>query len=377
LGDGPRTYRRELNTMPQWAGSCWYYLRYADPDNDQVFADPEVERYWMTPGGVDLYVGGPEHAVLHLMYARFWHKVLFDRGLVSTPEPFARLVNQGMITADAFTDERGVYVPAAEVTLSADGSARYDGRPVTKRSGKMGKSKKNGISPDEMYRRYGADTLRLYEMAMGPIESDKPWRTDDVVGMHRFLQRLWRCMVDEQTGELTVSDAPLDQPELRELHGTIAAVRRDVGLLRFNTAIARLTELTTKAAAISAASGTLPRGLAEPLVLMVAPLAPHIAEELWARLGHAGSLAYADFPVADEALASAESVTMAVQVNGRTRFTITVSPDASTDEIEAVLSGHPAFAEHTVGRSIDRLVIVPGRIVNLVVSTPVPAAPAP
>ncbi len=190
LGDGRRAYRRELNTMPQWAGSCWYYLRYLDPANDAAFVDPAVERYWMEPGGVDLYVGGVEHAVLHLLYARFWHKVLFDLGLVSTPEPFARLVNQGMIQADAFTDERGIYVPAADVVVAPGGAASYQGRPVSRRSGKMGKSLKNGVSPEEMYRRYGADTLRLYEMAMGPLEADKPWRTDDVIGVHRLLQRL-------------------------------------------------------------------------------------------------------------------------------------------------------------------------------------------
>ena len=182
LGDGPRIYRRELNTMPQWAGSCWYYLRYLDPADDQAFVDPAVERYWMTspddgPGGVDLYVGGVEHAVLHLLYARFWQKVLYDLGLVSTPEPFARLVNQGMIQAEAFVDERGSYVPAADVVIAADGSASYHGRPVRRRAGKMGKSLKNGISPDQIYQQYGADTLRLYEMAMGPLEVDKPWRT--------------------------------------------------------------------------------------------------------------------------------------------------------------------------------------------------------
>jgi leucyl-tRNA synthetase len=374
LGDGLRSYRRELNTMPQWAGSCWYYLRYTDPDNEDAFADPEVERYWMMPGGVDLYVGGAEHAVLHLLYARFWHKVLHDRGLVSTPEPFARLVNQGMVTADAFMDERGRYVPATEVSAAPDGSASYRGRPVTRRSGKMGKSLKNGISPDEMYQRYGADTLRLYEMAMGPIESDKPWQTDDVVGVHRFLQRLWRTMVDEQTGELTVTDAPLDADLLHALHATITAVRRDFGLLRFNTAIARLMELTTTAARISAGAGGLPRDLAGPLVLMVAPLAPHVAEELWARLGHGQSLAYADYPAADADLATKQSVTVPVQVNGRTRFTITVPSGADRDAIESVLAGHPAFAEHTAGHAIERLVIVPDRIVNVVTSVSTPAS---
>ena len=229
LGDGLARYRRELNTMPQWAGSCWYYLRYLDPGNDAAFVDPVVERYWMEPGGVDLYIGGVEHAVLHLLYARFWHKVLYDLGLVSTSGPFARLVNQGMIQADAFIDERGIYGQAAGRRRgAADGSASYQGRPVTRRSGKMGKSLKNGVSPEEMYRRYGADTLRLYEMAMGPLEVDKPWRTDDVIGVHRFLQRLWRSLVDEQTGEPTVSDAPLDAAAEHALHATIAAVRRDL-----------------------------------------------------------------------------------------------------------------------------------------------------
>jgi leucyl-tRNA synthetase len=240
----------------------------------------------------------------------------------------------------------------------------------------MGKSLKNGIGPDEMYERYGADTLRLYEMAMGPIESDKPWRTDDVVGVHRFLQRLWRSMISEQTGDLTVSDAPLDPDTQHELHATIAAVRRDFGLLRFNTAIARLIELTTTAARISATAGALPRGLAEPLVLMVAPLAPHIGEELWARLGHDDSLAYVDYPAADSDLAAERSVVVPVQVNGRTRFTITVPPGADSAAIESVLAGHPDLAQHTAGHQIERLVIVPDRIVNVVIAdaTPTPSA---
>jgi leucyl-tRNA synthetase len=367
LGDGPRPYRRELNTMPQWAGSCWYYLRYLDPDNDTAFVDPAVERYWMEPGGVDLYVGGVEHAVGHLLYSRFWHKVLYDLGLVSTPEPFRRLVNQGMIQADAFVDERGIYVPAADVLVAADGSPSYQGRPVTRRAGKMGKSLKNGISPDQMYRHYGADTLRLYEMAMGPLDADKPWRTDDVIGVHRFLQRLWRCVVDEQTGQPRVSDAPLDHATLRALHATITALRHDFGQLRFNTAIARLMELTSAAARISASDGALPRALAEPLVLMVAPLAPHIAAELWARLGHAESLAYAHFPQADQALAQPQTVTLPVQVNGRTRFRIKVPAGSTGADIEQVVTGHPDYQQCTAGGRVDRLVVVPDRIVNIVV----------
>jgi leucyl-tRNA synthetase len=366
LGDGPRSYRRELNTMPQWAGSCWYYLRYLDPDNDQAFIDPAVERYWMQPGGVDLYVGGVEHAVLHLLYARFWHKVLYDRGLVSTPEPFGRLVNQGMIQADAFTDERGMYVPAADVDQAGGDSPSYHGQPVTRRSGKMGKSLKNGISPDQMYDQYGADTLRLYEMAMGPIAADKQWQTDDIIGVHRFLQRLWRSMVDEQTGMVTVSDTPLDDAAARALHMTIAAVSKDFAELRFNIAIARLMELTTTAARISATGRGLPRFLAEPLVLMIAPLAPHIAEELWARLGHAETLAYAPFPQADPALAQASAVTLPVQVNGRTRFRVEVPAGATAQEVERIVTAHPGYQQHTEG-TVERLVIVPDRIVNIVV----------
>ena len=263
LGDGPKRYRRELNVMPQWAGSSWYYLRYLDPFNTSALVGPDIERYWMRPGGVDLYVGGVEHAVLHLLYARFWHKVLYDIGVASTAEPFGRLFNQGYILADAFTDARGQYVPAAEVTHVNNGWA-YRGQPVTRRAGKMGKSLKNGVSPDEIYTSYGADTLRLYEMAMGPLDADRPWRTDDMVGMHRFLQRLWRLIVDESTGETLPSpDAqePLDAATTRLLHQTIIAVRDDFAALRFNTAIARIIELTAHASRLD----HVPRALAEPL----------------------------------------------------------------------------------------------------------------
>jgi leucyl-tRNA synthetase len=373
LGHGRRIYRRELNTMPQWAGSCWYYLRYLDPLNDEAFTDPRNERYWMVPegaapgdGGVDLYVGGVEQAVLHLLYARFWHKVLFDLGHVSTREPFRRLVNQGYITADAFTDARGMYVPAAEVERRGDGSYAHAGRPVTRRSGKMGKSLKNSVSPDEMYDAYGADTLRVYEMAMGPIGADRPWQTDDIAGAHRFLQRLWRSMVDEHTGELAVDDGPVDEGTRRLLHRTIQVVRHSYTGLRFNVAIARLQELAGHAARITAARGKLPRAVAEPLVLMVAPLAPHIAEELWARLGHPGSLACAAFPEADPALAAEPTVVLPVQVNGKTRLRIEVPADADAGQITTLLTGHPDLARHVGDATVERLVVVPGRIVNVV-----------
>jgi leucyl-tRNA synthetase len=386
LGAGRQAYRRELNTMPQWAGSCWYYLRYLDPRNDEAFADPAVERYWMVPGGaapgdggVDLYVGGVEHAVLHLLYARFWHKVLFDLGHVSTREPFLRLVNQGYILADAFTDARGMYVPAAEVEQVADGSWARGGEPVARRSGKMGKSLKNGVSPDEMYARYGADTLRLYEMAMGPLDADRPWHTDDVVGVYRFLQRLWRSMVDERTGELAVDDGPLDEDTERILHRTAGAVRDHYAALRFNVAIARLQELVSHASRLTAAlgdgpgaaqgampRGALPRSLAEPLVLMVAPLAPHIAEELWARLGHGESVSQAAFPAADEPLAAEPVVVLPVQVNGRVRFRIEVPPDASEEQARQILTGHPQFARQVGDAAVERVIIVPGRVASVV-----------
>jgi leucyl-tRNA synthetase len=376
LGQGRQPYRRELNTMPQWAGSCWYYLRYLDPDNDTAFVGPAAERYWMVPpgaepgdGGVDLYVGGVEHAVLHLLYARFWHKVLFDLGHVSTREPFRRLYNQGYITADAFTDARGMYVPAAEVRPEADGTFSHDGQPVHRRAGKMGKSLKNSVTPDDMYVRYGADTLRLYEMSMGPLDADRPWHTDDIVGVYRFLQRLWRTMVSEQTGELTVSDGgpgDLDEQTARLLHRTIAAAAEHYEGLRFNLVIARLQELLTHAARVAAARGTLPRALAEPLLLMVAPLAPHIAEELWARLGHGASIAHAAFPVADPALAAEPTVMLPVQVDGKTRLRIEVPAGADADRIEQLVTAHPDLARYLGGAKIDRLVVVPGRIANVV-----------
>ena len=373
LGEGSRRYRRELNTMPQWAGSCWYYLRYLDPTNDQRPVDPDIERYWMVPpgaapgdGGVDLYVGGVEHAVLHLLYSRFWHKVLYDLGYVSTKEPFKRLYNQGYILADAYLDERGMYVAAADVVKADDGRFLYQGAPVTSRAGKMGKSLKNAVTPDDIYAAYGADTLRLYEMAMGPLDTDRPWQTDDMVGVYRFLQRLWRNIVDEQTGDLLVADKPLDEEAETRLHRTIMVVRRDFGDLRFNTAIARLIELNNYAGRLVARDGLIARALAEPLVLMVAPLAPHIAETLWSRMGHPRSLAYEPFPEFDPSRAAEKSVTMPVQVNGKRRFQIEVAADAGEDEIREQLTSQPDFTRHTDGMTVQRIVIVPGRIVNIV-----------
>jgi leucyl-tRNA synthetase len=361
LGDGVRTYRRELNVMPQWAGSCWYHLRYLDPTNDTHLVDPDVERYWMAPGGVDLYVGGVEQAVLHLLYARFWHKVLYDLGHVSTPEPYRRLFNQGYVLADAFTDARGRYVPAAEVALAPGGHWTHHDEPVQKRAGKMGKSLKNGVSPDEVIATYGADTLRLYEMAMGPLDSDRPWRPDDIVGVYRFLQRLWRNVIDETTGESTVDTTTPDEETVRRLHRTVKAVRDGYENLRFNTAVARLIELNTWVSR----RRPVPKTVAEALILMVAPLAPHVAEELWSRLGHAESVAHQPFPDYDATLAAELSTTMPVQVDGRQRFRIEVPAGADDDTIRAAVTAHPDFARYVGDSVVRRIVVVPGRVVNV------------
>jgi leucyl-tRNA synthetase len=333
-----------------------------------MVVDPANEEYWMGPqstsdaGGVDLYVGGVEHAVLHLLYARFWHKVLYDLGYVSSFEPFRRLFNQGMIQAYAYTDSRGVYVNAEEV-LERDGHYYHGDQRVNREYGKMGKSLKNVVTPDEMCSSYGADTFRVYEMSMGPLDVYRPWETRAVVGSYRFLQRVWRLMVDENTGESRVNDSTVDDETNRLLHRTIDGVRADMEGLRFNTAIAKLIELTNRATSVGA--GGTSRALAEPLVLMVAPFAPHLAEELWQRLGHKNSLAYEPFPVADPALLEAQSVTYPVQVNGKVRGRIEIAPSASEDEVRAAALAEVAAALE--GREPRKVIVVAGRMVSVVV----------
>ncbi|WP_040492609.1 leucine--tRNA ligase [Ilumatobacter nonamiensis] len=382
LGDGRgvRSYRRDTNVMPQWAGSCWYQFRYIDPTLEERFVDPENERYWMGPrtdirpdhpGGIDLYVGGVEHAVLHLLYARFWHKVLYDLGHVSSIEPYARLYNQGYIQAAAFKDEREIYVEASEVVEEAeiDGEPQFSfhEQPVTREWGKMGKSLKNAVSPDEMYEQYGADTLRLYEMAMGPLDASRPWSTRDVVGQYRFLQRLWRNMVDETTGDCTVVDEPADDETRRLLHKTIDVVRTEMEALRFNTAIAKLIELNNHVTKLDA----MPREVAEPMVLMLAPLVPHVAEELWAKLGRSvdtdGSITYVEFPVADPDLLVDDTIEVPIQVNGKVRSRMTVAADASEDDLEAGALADEKIVAALDGGTPKKVIVVPGRMVNVVV----------
>ncbi|GAA2538148.1 leucine--tRNA ligase [Streptomyces levis] len=368
LGDGPKKYRRETNTMPNWAGSCWYELRYLDPHNSEKLVDPEIEQYWMGPregmphGGVDLYVGGAEHAVLHLLYARFWSKVLYDLGHVSSAEPFHKLFNQGMIQAYVYRDSRGIAVPAAEVE-ERDGAYWYQGEKVSRLLGKMGKSLKNAVTPDEICAEYGADTLRLYEMAMGPLDVSRPWDTRAVVGQFRLLQRLWRNIVDEATGEVTVVDAEPDEDTLRALHKAIDGVRGDLEGMRFNTAIAKVTELNNH---LTKVGGPVPRSVAEPLVLMVAPLAPHIAEELWHKLGHTDSVVHQDFPVADPAYVVDETVTCVVQIKGKVKARLEVSPSISEDELEKVALADEKVVAALGGAGIRKVIVRAPKLVNIV-----------
>lgn len=322
-----KSARRETNTMPQWAGSCWYYLRYCDPHNDQAFVDAEKEKYWLP---VDLYVGGGEHAVLHLLYARFWHKVLFDLKLVSTPEPFMKLVNQGII-------------------LGED-------------SQKMSKSRGNVVNPDDVIAQYGADAMRLYEMFMGPLTQTKPWSTRGVEGVYRFLQRTWRLFVDERDQlSSKVQDVEPTPDQLRVLHKTIKKVQDDIEVLSFNTAIAQMmifvNELTP--------SDVRPRKVIEPFLLLLAPFAPHIAEELWSRLGHTRSLTYEPFPVFDPAWTVEDTATVVLQVNGKLRDKLEVKKGLDKQILETMAK--EKLGHWVAGKEIVKIVVVPDKLVNVVV----------
>ena len=328
LPDGRRG-RRETNTMPQWAGSCWYYLRFIDPRNDQVAWDAAKERYWMP---VDLYVGGAEHAVLHLLYSRFWHKVLFDLGYVSTKEPFQKLFNQGMILGE--------------------------------NNEKMSKSRGNVVNPDDVIDSHGADAMRLYEMFMGPLEATKPWNTSGVDGVRRLLDRTWRLVVDEETDEAIVTEEAPTTEALRALHKTVKKVGEDIEGLRFNTAIAAMMELVN----VLTKNGERPRAVVEPLVQLIAPFAPHLGEELWARLGHAGGISYVDWPAYDAALTVDDTVTYAVQVNGKVRAQIELARDAVEADAVAAAKALDNVQRHLEGKTLRRAIFVRGRMVNFVVS---------
>ena len=368
LGDGVKSYRRDTNTMPQWAGSCWYELRYLDPTNTEAFVDPAIEQYWMgprdgKPGGTDLYVGGVEHAVLHLLYARFWHKVLFDLGHLSSSEPFYKLFNQGYIQAYAYTDQRGQYVQADEVTGDEASGFTLNGESVNREYGKMGKSLKNMVTPDEMYSAYGADTFRVYEMSMGPLDVSRPWETRAVVGSLRFLQRLWRNVVDEETGEVTVSEDAPDAATARLVARTIADVTQEMEAMRPNTAIAKLIVLNNHLTS----QGSVPRAAIEPLVLMTAPVAPHIAEELWQRLGHSETLTWEPWPVVtDQSLLVDDTVTCVIQVAGKVRDRLEVPAGIGEDELRELALAAPGVVRAMGDRGVRTVIVRAPKLVNIV-----------
>ncbi|MCS7014667.1 MAG: leucine--tRNA ligase [Gemmatales bacterium] len=390
-----KRYKRETNTMPQWAGSCWYYLRYIDPRNDTMFCDPAKEKAWMP---VDLYVGGAEHAVLHLLYSRFWHKVLYDRGYVSTPEPFQKLVNQGMILGEmeytAFRKASGEWVSAeyvAEETAEDKrtgekyervriGEEQVEKRGdyfvlreapdvrVDARAYKMSKSRGNVINPDEVVAQYGADSLRLYEMFMGPLEATKPWSMRGVEGVYRFLHRVWRLVVDEEAEVLRLSPAvqevEADRETLRRLHTTIRKVTEDIEAMRFNTAIAAMMELSNYLSRLT----VRPKSVLETLVLLLSPFAPHLAEELWQALGHTETLAYHPWPEYDVNLIRTEEIEIPVQVNGKVRTRIIVPVDADEETVTRTALSDPKVQDWIAGKSLRKTIVVPNKLVNLVVA---------
>ncbi|TAH35538.1 MAG: leucine--tRNA ligase [Planctomycetota bacterium] len=346
-----RVWQRETNSMPQWAGSCWYYLRFCDPHNARAPWDPAAEKYWMP---VDFYVGGAEHAVLHLLYARFWHKVLHDAGYVSTSEPFRKLVNQGMVQAFAYRDARGALVAAEAVREAPDGTLVANGQPVERFVAKMSKSLRNVVNPDDVIREYGADTMRLYEAFMGPVTASAPWNPRDLPGVHRFLQRAWRLYE-------TFAEPPDPEVE-RALHRTIAKVTGDIPGLDLNTAVAAMMEWVNTA---TRKGGGITRSQAERFALILAPFAPHLAEEMWQRLGHPESLAYENWPAYDPSQLQEDTVEVAVQVNGRLRGRVLVPAAAARAAVES--AARAAVADKLEGATIRKVVVIPDKLVNFVV----------
>jgi leucyl-tRNA synthetase len=366
-----RELRRETNTMPQWAGSCWYYLRFCDPKNQGAAWDADKERYWMP---VDLYVGGAEHAVLHLLYARFWHKVLFDRGYVSTLEPFCRLINQGMILSITYRTKEGRIVPYTGIKFGEGKAVHAEtGEELAGEVEKMSKARGNVIPVDVPLQQYGADTIRLYEMFMGPLETTKPWSMQGVEGISRFLNRTWRMIMDETADEARLSarirsgEDPGADPtaeQLRVVHKTILAVTEDMEGLRFNTAISRLMEFVN----FFTNQDARPRSCLEPFVLLLAPLAPHLAEELWQALGHAESLAFEPWPACDERYIHEDTVEMPIQINGRLRSRLVVPLSVSKEELETAALADPRVRKYLEGSTVRKVIVVPRKLINIVIS---------
>lgn len=397
LPDGTRL-KRETNSMPQWAGSCWYYMRFIDPRNDTQLIDPQLAAQWLP---VDLYVGGAEHAVLHLLYSRFWHKVLFDRGHITTPEPFGRLVNQGMILGEAeltaYQDAAGQWVSSSLAADGPEGGAAFvhkktgealtavklTAEQVTKqgsdfaltaqpeiavdsRAYKMSKSRGNVINPDTVVKEYGADALRLYEMFMGPLEATKPWSMSGVEGIARFLARVWRMIADERSDDIqlhpAIQDVAPTADQLRTLHKTIAAVTQDIEGLGFNTSISRLMEFVNEIGP----QEPRPRAIIEPFILLLSPLAPHLAEELWELLGHTTTLAYEPWPQHDPQLLVESDVEIPVQVSGKLRGRIKLPVGTNQETAESIAKADPNVAQHLTGKQIVKVIFVMDRMLNFV-----------
>ena len=359
-----KVYTRETNTMPQWAGSCWYYLRYMDPTNTEAPFSKEAENYW---GPVDLYIGGVEHAVLHLLYARFWHKVLYDCGLVHTKEPFQKLFNQGMILAFSYRDAKGKYYHPDDVYEKDGGWFSKEGDlPCHSQMEKMSKSRLNVVNPNDVVEQYGADALRVYEMFMGPLEQVKPWQMAGVEGVYRFLARVWRLFIDEHTGALNASirkDAPVDAEVLRSLHLAIKSVTEGIDSLRFNTSVSRMMEFVK----VALSKDSLPTDQMRDFLLILSPYAPHLAEELYERMGYTDALAFHAWPKWDPAALETQTIEIAVQVQGKRRGSIHVSKETAKEELLRLAKAEPNILRHLEGMEIVKEIVVPGRLINLVV----------
>lgn len=356
--------KRETNTMPQWGGSCWYYLRYLDAHNDKQFCSPEAEKYWMP---VDLYIGGAEHAVLHLLYARFWHKVLYDLGLVSTKEPFQRLVNQGMITSFAFQRKNKTLVPTDEVEQKEDGKyyEKATGEELEQIVAKMSKSLKNVVNPDDEIKAYGADSVRMYEMFMGPLTMSKPWSTQGIVGIHRFLEKVW-AVSEKPMNDIDISGKLEDKALIsarKTFAQTIKKVTDDTATLNFNTAISQMMIFINEISKLP----EIPKAMWSDFVKVLSPYAPHLGEELWQKLGNNNTIAYESWPVFSEDFAKDDSKTIVVMVNGKKRDTFDAPVDTDQETLKKMAFDREAVKKFTDGHEIVKTIVVPNKIVTIVV----------